>query len=160
MIKPMIPALLLALAWSVSVPASAESLATSASSAGLSASSAGSASLRGSSDSISGSSGGGERKESSVTDGDYRVASIDSIDGKADGLSLTLVPVAGGDDQGFRLALPQRALGERPLAVGDQVRAQRRPYGLEFARVDTRQPFFLVLADAWQRDLQTRVVGR
>lgn len=158
--NPINRSVLLALAWAASMPVLAESLATSASSAGLSASSAGSASLRGSSDSISGSSGGGERKESSVTDGEYRVTAIESADGNADGLSLTLVPVAGGDEQGFRLALPQRALGERPLAVGDQVRAQRRPYGLEFARVDTRQPFFLVLADAWQRDLQTRVVGR
>ena len=142
------------------LPAMAESLATSASSAGSSASSAGSASLRGSSDSISGSSGS-SRNDRAVLDGDYRVARVEPVDGKPDMLRLTLDPVAGVEGaQGFRLDLPQRAFGDRPIGIGDQIRAQKRAYGLEFARTDTRKPFFLVLDDAWHRDLQTRVLTR
>ena len=37
--------------------------------------------------------------------------------------------------------------------------ARHRPYGIEFARRDTQQAFFLVLADAWHRDLETRVIA-
>ncbi|HZH05750.1 MAG TPA: hypothetical protein VEY69_03660 [Lautropia sp.] len=73
---------------------------------------------------------------------------------------LTLEPLAaGGDAAGFRLDLPQRAFGERRLDPGDTISARHRPYGLEFARGDTRDAFFLVLADDWHRDLQTRVLA-
>jgi hypothetical protein len=142
-----------------SAPCLAESLATSASSAASSASSAGSASLRGSSDSISGSSDS-SRRNGDVAEGDYRVAAVEEIGGRSDMVRLTLEPLAsGGDGAGFRLDLPQRALGERPLGPGDTISARHRPYGLEFARADTRAPFFLVLADDWHRDLQTRVLA-
>ncbi|MFZ4757629.1 MAG: hypothetical protein ACOYLX_05590 [Burkholderiaceae bacterium] len=148
-------ALLLSAAASV---ASAESIAASASSAGSSASSAGSASLRGSSDAISGSSESSKTKQA-VIDGEYRVAGVDATPGKAGTRRLTLVPVeAAPGATGFRLDVPEQALGARP--VGDRIRAQNRPYGVEFARVDVREPFFLVLDDASHRDLQTRVVTR
>lgn len=143
-------------AWAAA-PAAAESLATSASSAASSASSAGSASLRGSSDSIKGSSDS-SRTEERVAEGDYRVAAVDAVDGATGMLRLTLEPQAAGRAAAFTLDLPQRALGDRPLARGDIVSAHHRPYGLEFARADTRAAFFLVLADDWHRDLQTRVV--
>lgn len=150
---------LLALAIAAAGPALAESLATSTSSAASSASSAGSASLRGSSDSISGSSDS-SRNERQVAEGEYRVAAVDRIPGRQDMLRLTLEPAATGEGAaGFRLDLPQRALGERPLVPGDSVSARHRPYGLEFARVRTGDAFFLVLADAWHRDLQTRVLA-
>ena len=140
--------------------ASAESIAASASSAGSSASSAGSASLRGSSDAISGSSESSKTKQA-VIDGEYRVAGIDATPGKAGTRRLTLVPVdAAPGATGFRLDVPEQALGARPVGVGDRIRAQNRPYGVEFARVDVREPFFLVLDDASHRDLQTRVVTR
>lgn len=136
----------------------AESLATSASSAGISASSAGSASLRGSSESIQGSSDS-SRGDDKVAEGEYRVAAVATIDGKPDLLRLTLEPISDGNGAaGFRLDLPARALGERRLAPGDIVNARHRPYGLEFARGDSRDAFFLVLADDWHRDLQTRVL--
>jgi hypothetical protein len=148
----------LALLLAVATPALAESLATSASSAGSSASSAGSASLRGSSDSIKGSSDS-SRNDQQVAEGEYRVAAVDRVAQRAGMLRLTLEPVAAeGGAGGFRLDLPERALGERPLAAGDTISAHHRPYGLEFARGATRDAFFLVLADDWHRDLQTRVV--
>ena len=148
---------LFALLFVAATPSLAESLATSASSAGSSASSAGSASLRGSSDSLQGSSDS-SRDDPQVAEGDYRVAAIEVAAGKPGMLRLTLEPL-GAEAAGFRLDLPGRALGERALAPGDIVSARHRPYGLEFARGDTREAFFLVLADDWQRDLQTHVLA-
>ena len=142
-------------------PAVAESLATSASSAGSSASSAGSASLRGSSDSIRGSSDSSKADErAAVTDGDYRVAHVEPIDGQPEMLRLTMEPVAAPGAERFQLDLPARARGAQPITTGDLVAAQHRPYGLEFARGTTREAFFLVLADDWTRDLDTRPVVR
>ena len=144
----------------VVAPALAESLAASASSAGISASSAGSASLRGSSDSISGTSDS-SRNDRAVADGQYRVAAVETIEGRPGMVRLTMRPAAPGDAaQAFRLDLPQRALGDRPIVAGDLVQARNRPYGVEFARAESAQPFFLVLDDAWDRDLQTRVLTR
>lgn len=145
----------------LSLPCLAESLTTSASSAGASASSAGSVSLRGSSDSIKSSSNSSSGKdENKVADGDYRVTEVAALADQPQMLRLTLRP-AVGDAQAaaFTLDLPRRALGERPLAAGDVVSARNRPYGLEFARAQgAAEPFFLVVADDWERDLQTRVL--
>ena len=150
---------LIALILAATGPALAESLATSASSAASSASSAGSASLGSSSDSIKGSSDSSRDGNQQVAEGEYRVAALAPVDGRSDMLRLKLEPhrIAGAA-AGFTLDLPQRALADRPLAPGDIVSARHRPYGLEFARGETRDAFFLVLADDWHRDLQTRVV--
>lgn len=154
-----IRSMLFALLCVAAAPCLAESLATSASSAASSASSAGSASLRGSSDSIRGSSDSSRRNDS-VADGEYRVAAVDPVDGQPGVLRLTLEPLqSGAAATGFQLDLPSRALGDRPLAPGDAVGARHRPYGLEFTRSDTREAFFLVLADDWHRDLQTRALA-
>lgn len=155
-LRASLAALLLAAA---AAPAGADSLATSASSAGSSASSAGSASLRGSSDSISGSSDS-SRADEKVAEGEYRVTAVEALAGRDEILRLTMEPLASRQGAtGFKLDLPQRAFGERPLAAGAIVSARHRPYGVEFARADTRDAFFLVLADDWHLDLQTRVVA-
>jgi hypothetical protein len=39
------------------------------------------------------------------------------------------------------------------------ITVKERPYGLEFARQATQEAFFLVVADDWLRELQTRVVA-
>jgi hypothetical protein len=152
------PTFILLLA-AAAAPCSAEILASSASSAASSAASAGSASLRGSSESISHSSDS-SRRDQAVAEGDYRVAAVGAIDDRPDMLRLTLEPLAPAQDRsGFRLDLPQRALGDRLLSPGDTVSASHRPYGVEFARGRTGDAFFLVLADDWHRDLQTRVLA-
>jgi hypothetical protein len=56
------------------------------------------------------------------------------------------------------LTLPQQALAERALNVGDEVQATPQAYGVAFAHADTGQAFFLVLEDAWHRELAARVV--
>ena len=160
-LRTLVASIAAAAALGLAAQAGAESLTTSASSAGSSASSAGSASSRGSSDSIR-SSSDSSRDEHKVTEGEYRVIAIAPAEGRTDLLTVQLEPTADNPSgHGFVLDLPARALAATgPVAAGDRVFARHRSYGLEFNRVGATEPFFLVLADAWQADLQTRVVGR
>ena len=88
------------------------------------------------------------------------MAAVGVLARRADRLRLTMDPVAAPGAERFQLDLPERALGAEPIAAGDLVAAQHRPYGIEFARRATREAFFLVLADDWTRDLDTRPVIR
>jgi hypothetical protein len=129
----------------------AESLASSASSAGSASSASVSDSIGDSSDSSS--------RDRKVASGEYRVVAVAPSPGRPQTLRLSLEPVEPGPAQGFVLHLPERALAEQPLAVGDRVRASERPYGIEFARAATREAFFLVLHDDWARDMDSHVVA-
>ncbi|MDO5289755.1 MAG: hypothetical protein Q4F13_09000 [Pseudomonadota bacterium] len=143
-------------ALTLSLPAQADSLVTATSSAGSSASSAGSASLRGSSDSISGLAGGGDGdKTALIPAGGYRVDGVAAVDAQGRTLRLALVPQ---DDAApaFELDVPAQAFGAQRPAAGEVIQVQRRDYGLQFARGAQNEPFFLVLADATQRELNTR----
>jgi hypothetical protein len=131
----------------------ADSLASSASSAG-------SASVGSLSDSIHGSSksSSGDNK---VADGDYEVLEVAALPGRPGMLRLRMqTHTAAGNKEasGFLLDLPQQALGQRGLAAGDIVSVYNRPYGLEFARAQTREAFFLVLTDEWRSDLDAHAV--
>ena len=129
----------------------AESLASSASSAG-------SASVGSLSDSVAGSSRS-STGENQVAEGDYRVVEIAELAGRPGMLQLRLQATAqAGDAAELRLTLPRQALAPRALVAGDVVSARQRPYGVEFARADTREAFFLLLADGWQRELDPRPV--
>ena len=128
----------------------AESIASSAaSSASITASSA-SESLGASSDS--------SRSGRTARAGDYRVEAVAAAEqpGKVRLALRALHPTPQHD--GFTLVLPQAALEPQGLARGDTVSVRERAYGFEFARADTKQAFFLVLADAWQRELDPRPV--
>jgi hypothetical protein len=131
-------------------PAAADSLASSASSAG-------SASLGSLSDSI-GNSSRSSSPDNRTADGDYRVIEVAQVAGKPGMLQLTLQATLG-EAREFTLKLPQQALGEKGIAVGALVHVRNRPYGLEFARLNdaqTREAFFLVLADDWHKELDSR----
>lgn len=132
-------------------PSLADSIASSASSAG-------SASVGSLSDSVGGSSrsSSGDRE---VAEGDYRVVEVAELADRPGLLQIELQHTAQAGEQGaLRLTLPRRALAQRGLAAGDVVSAQRRPYGVAFARADTREAFFLALADDWQGELAPRLV--
>jgi hypothetical protein len=92
-----------------------------------------------------------------VGQGDYRVIQVALAEpGTQD---VTLQAVAGSGAQGeFTLRVPDRAAQEGGLVVGRVVSARERPYGWEFARADTRTPFFLLLEDEWYRELKTVAV--
>lgn len=126
-----------------------------------SASSAGSASVGSLSDSIRGSSNSSSGKPA-VAEGDYEILEVSPVAEAAGMLRLTLhlhaaAPDSAGND--ITLDLPQRALGSRGLARGEFVTARARPYGIEFARTDTREAFFLALADDWKRELDPHPVA-
>ncbi len=64
-------------------------------------------------------------------------------------------------DPEFVLYLPQALAEQARLAEGGIVTARQRPYGTEFAYAsggNERQAFYLVLADDWYRELQSRAV--
>jgi hypothetical protein len=126
--------------------------AAQAGSLGSSAAGAGSASSGSVSDSFkasSGSSAGGEKR----AEGRYRVTEV--AQAEAGKLRLTL---ARDGTEPVALTLPQQALAARAVKVGDEVQATPQPYGIAFAHADTGQAFFLVLEDAWHRELAARVV--
>lgn len=160
---PFIRTALAALALAALTPAMAESIATMGSSAGSSASSAGSASLKGSSgsiDSLSDSSSDdkdkAKDKTAMVQDGAYRVAAVQPA-AQADMLRLQLEPQTQGA-QPFALIVPAKAFGAQAPVAGDVVQAQRRDYGVQFTRAQAAEPFFLVLADAWHAELNSRPI--
>lgn len=133
-----------------------------ASSAASSASDSLSTSVGSLSDSIQGSSNSisGDRK---VAAGDYRVIDVATVAERPGQLRVTLQAGADGADgaaaQPVLLYLPQAAADAARLAVGQTVAVSERAYGLAFARADARtQPFFLVLEDAWFRQLGSHPV--
>jgi len=120
--------------------------ASSAADAGSSASGSVSDSFKGSSN----SSSGGERR----AEGRYRVTEVAQAD-TAGKLRLKLEREGAA---AVELTLPQQALATRAVNVGDEVQATPQAYGVAFAHADTGQAFFLVLEDAWHRELAARVV--
>ena len=150
---PIRMASLAALGITMATPGWADSFASSASSAG-------SASLGSLSTSIGESSDASSGKRE-VADGDYRVIEVADVNAKPGMLQLTL-QATRGEAHEFTLKLPREALGQRAIAVGDLVHARNRPYGLEFARANAaqeREAFFLVLADDWHKELDSRPVA-
>ena len=61
-------------------------------------------------------------------------------------------------DQQLTLDLPATVFASQNLGQGDLVNVQKRDYGFQFARNDTRTAFFLVLADDWHDELAARPV--
>lgn len=146
----------LAAALSLLAAASLPLPSVAASSAASSASESLSTSVGSSSDSIRGSSDSSSRP-ARTADGDYRVTEVAQAD-RPGMLALTLQPTTPEQGEAFVLVLPERAADQGGVAVGQTVRAANRPYGVAFARADAPQAFFLVLDDAWHRELDARPV--
>jgi len=143
-----------------------------ASSTASSASSAGSASVGSVSDSLrsSSQSGAGPRQ---MAAGDYRVIAMAEVPGRPQELRLTLQAQAPdtspaqtkalnetgthGQEQ-WELRLPKVLAEREGLTAGRLLRATPQPYGVAFALSDQPRPFYLVLADEWQRELPARPV--
>jgi hypothetical protein len=132
----------------VALPSLASTSASSTSSAGSSAS------VGSLSDSIQGSSNSSAGTQ--VAEGPYRVLDVALAPDAAGRTQLRLAAMQG--EQTFVLLLPQAAAAQAQLTAGDIVQVRERGYGLQFARDDAREPFFLVLYDAHWRELQSRPV--
>lgn len=133
-----------------------------------SASSAASTSVGSASTSLETSSASSSGK-GQVAQGNYTVIDILTVAGVPDLLRVrmqadTFSPKAGIAPT-FTLLIPRQTLERAQLAAGQTVHAEHRPYGLAFATVTATgtpttnaQPFFLVLDDAWHRELESRPV--
>ena len=137
--------LLVALALAAASAAQADSFTSSVAGAGSASSGSVSDSLKAS----SGSSTGGDKR----AEGRYRVTEV----AQAEGQKLKLKLARDGAEP-VELTLPQQALAARAINVGDEVQATPQPYGVAFAHADTGRAFYLVLEDAWHRELAARVV--
>lgn len=135
------------LALAGTLPAFADSFVSSASSAGSASSGSVSDSLKGSSNS----------SHDAVADADYRITDVAAAPDRPGFVRVALQPPAGDP---VLLELPEAVFAPQQLAVGDTVRAERRVYGVQFARGDTGEAFFLVLTDDWHGGLAPRPVGR
>ena len=160
LLRPAAATLLLALACG-SGAAQADSLVSSASSAGSTASGSVSDSLHGSSNSSADSS----RDARQVAQGDYRILAVAPVPERPGKLRLTLqwqpdLPTgqawAAAGPALLMLDLPAEVVRQQALDAGSRVHAEQRVYGIEFSRSETRQAFFLVLADDWRDDLAAR----
>ncbi len=126
-----------------------------------SASSMASDSVGSSSTSIQQSSGSSSSKDK-VAQGEYILIEMTAVAQQPELLRLRLQAAAALQAQEFFLLLPRQAVERGQLATGDRVLAQARAYGLAFAAVTaqgTASPFFLVLDDAWYRELDSRALS-
>jgi hypothetical protein len=134
-------------------PAWADSSASSVASDSLSTSVG---SISGSFEKSSNSSSNGGDKTAA---GDYKIVALAPAPARPGAVRLTLQAVADAGATGqLVLILPQAAVDQGHIATGQTVSARPRAYGVEFDRGDNGQPFFLVLADEWYSELQTRAV--
>lgn len=92
-----------------------------------------------------------------VGQGDYQVIQMAQAEAGSQEVTLQAVPGTGASGE-FTLRMPDKAVQQGGLVVGQRVSARERPYGLEFARADTRIAFFLLLEDTWYRELQSVAV--
>ena len=154
--RPAATALALALATGAALADSTSSAASSTS-----------ASLGSSSTSLGKSSDGSSSSKDKVAQGPYTLVEMVALADQPDRVQLRLAPVAAAATGapapiGFTLTLPRETAERARLAVGQVITAEHRPYGLAFAMADAtgrNAPFYLVLDDAWYRELASRPVG-
>ena len=130
--------------------------AYAASSAASSASDSASDSVGASSKSItqSSDSSSGDRK---VAAGEYKVIEMAEVEGHPGMVKLRL-QAAADEKTEFFLTLPRQAALNGHVAEGGVVRANERPYCIEFAALADNKAFFLVVDDDWHKELQSHAV--
>lgn len=110
------------------------------------------------SDSLSGSSNSssGEKK---VAQGTYRIEQLADAAGKPQHVRLHLQALATPGAAGrLTLDLPRQAVEKQALAAQGLIELRERSFGMEVALAPQRDAFFLLLADGWRHDLETRAV--
>ncbi len=138
------------LLWAAATAAQASSTAAS------SASDSVGTSLGSLSHSFNRSSDSSSRK--TVAQGDYKVIQVAQATGGEREVQLQAVAGTGAVG-GFTLRVSDTVADQGGLVPGQVVRADPRPYGVQFARADTRSAFLLLLDDDWFRELQSVAIG-
>jgi hypothetical protein len=122
------------------------------SAAGGSSASAGSSA---SSDSSSNSSGGNQKAAA----GPYRITDVAEAPGQPGQVRLQLQALAADAPEAAHvLVLPQAIAAQHRLAAGQTITARPQAYGTEFVHDGSRQAFYLVLTDRFQRELAPQPV--
>lgn len=127
-----------------------------------SASSAGSKSVGSLSDSLTGSSNSSSA-DRKVAEGQYRIEQVAEVADKPGHVRLHLQATATPGAAGaVLLDLPRQAVQGQGLQARALIELRQRPYGMEVAHQKTAAAppaaFFLLLADGWRNDLDTRAV--
>ncbi len=91
-----------------------------------------------------------------VAAGDYKVIEVAAVAERPGRMQLVM---QGPEGQALTLEVPNQTLVNTPVVAGQTLTARERAYGIEFTLAQTRKVFFLVLEDAWHRELQTRQVS-
>jgi hypothetical protein len=109
-----------------------------------------------------GTSSDSSSKTVTAANGDYEIVDLAAANDRPGTVRVKLQALAERSADGeFYLYLPQAVAEQARLAQGGLVTARPRPYGTEFAygaAGEAKQAFFLVLADDWYRELQTKPV--
>lgn len=129
-----------------------------ASTAASSASEGGSLSVGSVSTSIRKSSDSSSRA-TGVAQGDYRIIEVAALPEQPGQVRMALQSQADASEQGsLYLYLPAQVVAKAELGAGQLVTATQQPYGIQFAKTETQQAFFLVLEDSVYRELPSRPV--
>jgi hypothetical protein len=110
--------------------------------------------------SISKSSEDSSKTVAKVAEGDYKVIEVAKADATHPGRTQVTLAALGNDQEPvFNLYVPKEDMQNSDVHVGDIVHAQKRVYGVAFARQGTAQPFALVLDDSWNGEFRPRQVS-
>lgn len=141
-----------ALIAAASAPVLAGTLAASSAAGGSSASSASLGSVDKSSDSAT--------KAVAEINGPYRIVEVAPMPERPGTVRMKLQAVASTNaDDVVQIYVPQKTFERSGLGEGKMLTAHQRPYGVEFARADTNQAFFLLLANDWHKELNSNPVS-
>jgi hypothetical protein len=123
-----------------------------------SASSAGSKSVGSLSDSVSASSksSSGDTK---AAQGPYRIEQVAAAPGKPGHLRLQLQATDHAAVlPTLQLDLPRDTVVSQDLRAQTVIELRQRPYGIELALAAARTGFYLLLADHWRHDMESRAL--
>ena len=134
------------------------SLSVQAGSLGASSAAGGSSASVGSSASSGASSDSSSGKQKAAT-GPYRIIDMAELADRPGHVRLQLQALAAdAPEPAHVLVLPQAVVAQHRLAMGQTITARPQAYGTEFVHGDSRQAFFLVLTEGWQRELESHPV--
>ena len=117
-----------------------------------------SSSLTAISDSL-GKSSKGSSNAVKTAQGDYKITDIAAADGPHNRMKLALRAPGEDREKDLYLYLPVDDYNRSNLGVGQIVKAVPQEYGVAFFQELTKQPFAVVLADNWIKDLNPNPVS-
>ena len=107
--------------------------------------------------SLQGSSNSSTGNDKQAVNGRYEVEQVLAVAGQPGRVRLAMKSL-DREGETLVLELPAQTAEGALVGTGSVVTATPRPYGVQFARADQAEPFFLVVEDAWMNELPSRPV--